>query len=450
MTNIKEGFIMAFESGSSIFEGAMTTMQFGSAKVPYEYTGPRDEYLACRKSAWLGSALNTTPIYDVTGADAVKFFNYVCVNKDFSLMKVGTSKHALICNEKGQLLADGVIMKLEENLYRTYWMAPVLQYYLEISNLDVQGTYKFDEFFFQLDGPKSLEILEEASQSDLHDIKFAKNKKVQINSADVIVHRLGMSGALAYEIHGNVKDVENVYQKLREILFRYDGRLQGFRNYCTINHTPAGYPNQNIHFLYPYFSSGEGLAEWAKNIHPNEGYMGSASDDRENVFSTPYDVGWGYLVNFDHDFMGKEALKKIAENPPYKMVTLEWNTQDVAEIFASQFLGTEETMYEPIEYFSGFDDMSQRGAVHMDYVLAGDEKIGVATGKTYAYYEHRMISLAKIKKEWTAEGKEVEILWGDPIYPQKKIRAVIAPFPYYNGEWRNETCDVDKMVPKKY
>lgn len=436
---------MNFEANSPVYQGTCTKMQFGQVTMPYEYTGPRDEYLACRRSAWLGIALNTTPIYNVTGADAVAFFNKTCVNRDFGKMKVGDSKHALICNEKGQMLADGVIMKIQENLYRTYWMAPVLQYYLEVSGMDVQGNYIGDEFFLQLDGPKSLEILEEALENDLHDLKFARNKTIVYNGAEVIIHRLGMSGALAYEIHGNEKDVEMVYGKIRAALEKYDGRLQGFRNYCTVNHTTAGYPNQNIHFIYPYFDSDPGLAKWAEAIRPNQSHIGSAGDDIQNAFSTPYDVGWGYLVNFDHDFMGKEALQKIAENPPYKQVTLEWNAEDVADVFASQFRDDKEDMYEPIEYFSGFDDMSQMMALRVDYVLAGDEKIGIASGKTYAYYENRMISLAKIKPEYAEIGKEVEVLWGSPQYKQKKIRAKVAPFPYYNGEYRNETFDVEKI-----
>ena len=438
-----------FKPDSKVYEGSITRLQFGPAVVPYEFSGPRDEYLACRRSAWLGIALNTTPIYDVTGPDAEKLFNHVCVNKDFRLMQVGSSKHALMCNEKGQMLADGVIMKLEDNLFRTYWMAPVLQYYVQTCGLDVHGEYRTDEFFFQLDGPKSLEILEEATGSDLHGLKFAHNTKSTIAGKEVVIHRLGMSGALAYEIHGNMDEVEEVYEVLRGLVFRYDGRLQGFRNYCTVNHTPAGYPNQNIHFIYPYYTSGEGLAKFAEMVHPNESVIGSASDDKENAYSTPYDVGWGYLVNYDHDFIGKEALKKIKENPPYKLVTLEWNADDVADVFKSQFTGTDTPMYEPIEYFSGFDDMSQLFAIHADYVLDGEKKIGVATGKTYAYYEHRMISLAKIDPAYAAEGTAVTVLWGTPGYPQKKIRAVVARTPYYQGEFRNETCDVEKLVPHR-
>lgn len=63
--------------------------------------------------------LNTTPVYDVYGPDAAKLFNKICVNRDFSAMKVGSSKHALICNEKGMMLADGVV--IFRSMDRNHW-----------------------------------------------------------------------------------------------------------------------------------------------------------------------------------------------------------------------------------------------------------------------------------------------------------------------------------------
>ena len=307
----------------------------------------------------------------------------------------------------------------------------------------MKGEY-VDEFFFQIDGPKSLEIMEEACQCDLNDLKFARNKKARIAGKEVMVHRLGMSGALAYEVHGPAEDAEIVYCRLREIVEKFDGRMMGGANYL-LNHTVAGYPNQYIHFYYPFLSSGEGLAEFAKTaVYPRLIFTGSASDDENNFYVTPYDVGWGYLVNFNHDFVGKQALLEIAKNPPRKVVTLEWNTEDVGDVFMSQFRGQDVVPYDPIELQWPLGPF-MRG----DYVLVDGKKIGVATGKVYAYYERRMVSLAWIDKEYAVEGKEVVVLWGSPGHPQKEIRATVARFPYYQGEYRNETFDVEK-IPRRF
>ena len=436
---------MQFASDSVLFKGAYATINMLGTVLPLEYTGAREEYLACRNTAWLGSALNCSPVLDITGPDAAKFLNKYCVNRDFSLMQPGMSKHAVMCNERGNMIADGVVMYRGEGVYRTYWLAPVIFYYTLTCGMDVKGEWKQDEYFFQIDGPKSLEILEEATQTDLHDIKFAKNRTVKICGTDMVVHRLGMSGGLAYEVHGDAKDAETALIRLREVTEKFGGKMQGFRNYTYLNHTPAGYPNQFQHFCYDLYSGDPGLAAFAKENCPPQYGTGSAEEDQEAFHVTPYDIGWGYLVNMNHDFVGKEALMAAKQAQKKQMVTLEWNADDVADVFASQFRGQDVQPYDPLEAYTpnynGGLPIPTRG----DWVVADGEKIGIAVGRTYAFYEQRMISLASIKKEYAVEGKELTILWGRKGFPVKEIRARVAPFPYYNGEYRNETFDTEKI-----
>lgn len=219
---------------------------------PYEYTGTKDELLAARNTAWLGVYLSNaySPRYEIFGPDAEELLNRVCVNRDFNKLPIGGSRHGLICNDKGQILATGVISKIADHRYRTYFMNPILAYYVATSGLDVQAE-SFHEYFFQIDGPKSLEILEKATGCDLHDLKFARNKVVQINGTDMLVHRLGMSGSLAYEVHGDIANAEMVFGTLKEVGKEYGMRLLGCTNYCQ-NHSSGGYPNQYIHFNLPY------------------------------------------------------------------------------------------------------------------------------------------------------------------------------------------------------
>jgi glycine cleavage system aminomethyltransferase T len=444
---------MQFTLDSPLFKGASAVQLSGGAPQPFEYRSSREETLAARETAWLGVALNISPIFDIKGPDAVKFLNATCVNRDFGHFPDGTSKHVLICNDRGQMLADGVIIKVAEDHFRSYWLAPVIHYFLLTSGLDVEGEYISDEYFFQIDGPKSLEIMERATGTDLHDLRFARNKKITMLGADAVVHRLGMSGALAYEIHGGGEHADAVYARIREVLDEFGGVPQGTRNYVTMNHTVAGYPNQYLHFLYPWYTSGEGLAGFMRQANfLNQVFIGSAADDPENFYVTPFDVGWGYLVNFDHEFPGKDALLALKQDPPRQAVTLEWNADDVADVFASQFRGAGAPQYDPIEYPNDWWAHPEGGFLPLrgDYVLADGRKVGVASGKTYAYHERRMVSLAWIEKAFAAEGTEVAVLWGQPGGPQKEIRATVARFPYYNGGFRNETFDVaaiPRLVP---
>ncbi|SKA90470.1 Glycine cleavage system T protein (aminomethyltransferase) [Agreia bicolorata] len=439
-----------FAPDSPIFEGSNVQTNIGFGWVPAEYSTTRDEFLASRETASIGFVLNNSPVYDVTGPEAAAFLNSVAVNKDFGPLETGASKHVVICNEQGYILADGVLLKLGENHFRTYWLAPVLDFFLTKSTLDVTGTWVLDEYFYQIDGPKSLEILEKVTGSDLHHLRFAQNATVSIAGAEAVVHRLGMSGALAYEVHGPSTVAREAYRQLRAAVEEVGGRPQGFWNYSLVNHTVAGYPNQVIHFLPPYRDSGPELAAYMESVIPFDiGVHGSASDDLSNAWVTPYDIGWGYLVNFDHEFPGKAALQAIASNRPRKVVTLEWNADDIGAAYSAQFRGADAVVYDrmsndPVIAIADY----AVGRMRIDYVLLNGEKIGLATGRTPAFVENRMISLAWLDVEHAAEGTEVTVLWGDIDHPKIEIRATVAQFPYYQGEFRNEKFDTSS-IPRR-
>lgn len=432
-------------------EGAFSRINVGPLELAFEYTGCRDEQLASKTGANLCPSLLTSPVYDVKGPDAVKLLNSVCVNDFSQMQETGRIRHAIICNDKGQILTDGVVMKTAEDTFRTYWLESVLAYYVEEARkkgMDVQGAdVSFQEYFLQIDGVRSLEILEKASESDLHDIEFARQRMTKIAGKDVRILRLGMSGTLAYEIHGPMEDANEVYSKIWEAGQEFGIKKMGFVAYV-MQHTEGGFPNINLHYPMPWFESDPGLAEYL-TAHPELAYFnanrvlaGSMGDDLENRFVTPYDVGWGFLVNFNHDFMGKEALLAISQNPRKTVVTLEWNADDVGAVYASQFKGQDVPASEPIDYLPlDVDFNSFRWTYRNDKVLADGVQIGHTGLRTNSYYYQRMLSLAFIDKDYSQEGREVTVIWGTPGTPQKEIRATIARFPY-NTVLRNESANL--------
>lgn len=444
---------MKYEQNSTVLEGASTNtldyLHFQGFR-PYQFTSPKDELLAARKTAWLGCYLSgSIGRLELWGSDAAKFLNQVFVNRDYSKLKIGGSRHALICNEIGQIMASGVINRLEVDYFQTYCLAPIITYYLDKTNLDVQYKY-VDEYMYQIDGPKSLEILEKACECDLHDLKFGQNKSVQLCGTEMLVHRLGMSGALAYEVHGAPEHADIIYKAIREAGQEFGIKPLGVRNYCS-NHTPGGYPNQYIHFGHPWSATDGTDEELAKYIShfgilPCE-LSGSAADNEQNYYVTPYDIGWGSLVNFDHDFPGKEALQMIAKNPKKTPVTLEWNLDDVAKIFVAEISGT-------VDAHEGIGDYRENLAeflrLHADKVIFDGKMVGIASGRVFDYYSGNVISLAFIEKEYAVECKEVIVRWGKPGTDQMEIRAKVARFPYFNESFRNETYDVVANVPSRY
>lgn len=64
-----------------IDQGIFTLFSVGGLyTAPYEYAGYKDEILASKSSAWVGTALNESLVFDVKGPDAAKFLTSICIN----------------------------------------------------------------------------------------------------------------------------------------------------------------------------------------------------------------------------------------------------------------------------------------------------------------------------------------------------------------------------------
>ena len=457
ISGVKDGGVLT-ESAQHVNPAEETaTVMFQMAPgmlMPFEFGGVKEEIAGYRDSAWIGTTLMISPVVDIIGPDAVKFLNSICVN-DFSKLDFNGIRHAMICNDKGQLLTDGVVLRIGDDRYRTYWLNPPIQYYAQTSGMDVTAEdMSGQEYFIQIDGERSLEILEDAFGKDLHDIKFTKHRMEDMDGRQVRVLRLGMSGNLAYEIHGPVADYDYVYRKVWESGQKFGARKLGMHAYNEFNHTEAGFPNIHLHYPLPWFESDEGLAQYLYanpmlgSYDINRKLTGSVGEDLESRFVTPYDVGWGFIVNFNHDFRGKEALEKIAEQPPRTVTTLEWTGEDVGKVFATMFTPGE----EPCDDISKQSDspLSENSfngwcEYRADKVFAGDTEIGITAGRIISYNYNSMISLGFIDPEFAKEGQEVEILWGTPGTRQMKIRAKVARYPYNKDLVRNEDRNTDDI-----
>jgi glycine cleavage system aminomethyltransferase T len=124
------------------------------------------------------------------------------------------------------------------------------------------------------------------------------------------------------------------------------------------------------------------------------------------------------------------------------MVTLLWNTDDVIDVYASQF--RQGKPYPPMDDPNHFTFEGNRHTLYADKVLKDGKVVGISSGRAYSYYFREMISLSSIDFEYGAMGAEVTVLWGDPGTRQKEIRATVVRFPYLDKN-RNQVVDVSKI-----
>ncbi len=407
--------------------------------VPYEYKGWREEVMSWKKSCYLHAGLNAAPIFRVKGPDAIKFFSDISVNS-YAKFPIGSLKHCIMCGESGNIMAHGVLMRIDEEEFLTFFLAPYAAYKLYTSNkYNITGEFVNDLCTLQLGGPRSLEILETATGECLHDIKFAKHRKSKINDVEVRIVRLGMAGTLAYEVHCNPVDARMIYNALMNAGESFGITKLGFLAY-QLNHTEDGFPQSFMHFPYAW-GEDPGLLQFLKMPGYSFPLQGSMGDDITLRYRNPIELGWEKAVKFDHDFIGRAALEKEAANPTRTMVTLEWNSEDIIDVYASEFQPGDHYMPMGPNHFG---QLHGNITFFADKVLKDGKVIGISSGRNYSYYYRKMISLCSIDTAYSQLGTEVTILWGNPGTRQKEIRAIVSRFPYLN-ENRNENVDVNTI-----
>ncbi|MDR2108636.1 MAG: hypothetical protein LBP28_04140 [Coriobacteriales bacterium] len=421
--------------------------EYANVLVAEEYTGWRDESLATHLTCAIASSLNPLRTLRVSGKDALAFLKYNLVN-DFDRFPLNSTKHGVVVNESGTIAATGVAMRTGEEQFELFAFIPILQarYDQQKDRYDDLAVEDISEelFAFQMMGPKSLEVLEEATGEDLHDLRFGRTKHSSIDGRQVRILRFGMHGGLGYEIHGSREDAEEVHRKIVEVGNGYGIRLLGWLAFL-LSHTPGASVQFYLHYDLDY--SGVPYQYFAMTPEMNQmmvSWSGSAGKTAEGVHMNPFEVGLGNIVNFNHEFIGKEALLAYKANPKRTNVTLKWNKEDIIEVFASQF----NTESEPYQQF----DLPGQGAVRENVILASKdyvlndkgEKIGISSGRTFSPFHAEMVSLAAIDLEYAQIGSELFVLWGDEGTRQKRIRATVVPTPF-NTHYSNKTFDVSSI-----
>ena len=417
----------------------------GSVVLPFEFTDWRDETMAGKRSCSIHASLNPQPTFRIRGPEALKFLSDVCVN-DFTNFPTGRAKHAIMCNEDGFDMGDGVLLRLGEDEFISYEMgANYIAYMFEQGKYDAVGEdLTGTMFLYQIAGPRSLEVLEAATGDDLHDIRFAHCRASSVDGMEVNVLRVGMPGTLAYELHGKAEDGLAVYNAVLKAGEPFGIRRLGFRAYL-MQHTEGGFPQAFNHFPHPWLED-EGFLKYLEKIGIRSRYTdvckGSMGPDIRLRYRNPVELGWGKMINFNHDFVGRKALEKEVAVPSRAMVTLVWNPEDIIDVCASKF--------RPGEPYASMDNPYERfvdgagWAYYADQVLKDGRLIGISSGRTLSYNYHQMLSLCSIDVEHGELGTEVIVLWGEPGTRQKEIRAVVSRFPYLN-ENRNEDVDVSAI-----
>jgi vanillate/3-O-methylgallate O-demethylase len=410
--------------------------------VTPEFTNWRSEQRAWREGcALLDQSHHMTDLY-IQGPDALRLLQDVGINS-FRNFAANRAKQYVAVNPDGYFIGDAVLFHLEDELFDLVGHPMVhnwVQFHLETGAY--QATTERDDnsfdrasgppgaYRYELQGPTALLVLEKAAGA-VPEVKFFHMADFLIAGRRVRGLRHGMAGQPGFELFGPWDEREEI---LAALISAGEGTglvRVGAKAYSTAN-LESGWMPAPFPAIYSGDEKSEAYRQWlpASEMGSLGGSMDS--DDITDYYLTPYDIGYGGLAAFDHDFVGRPALERIAQNPRRTKVTLVWNSDDVTDAVGS--------LYRPGPGAKYIDMPKARYALHhMDKVLKDGRRAGASLDVGYIANERVMISLATVDNEYAEPGTKVTVLWGErpgtakpqvEAHEQREIRATVAPVPY--------------------
>ncbi|MEO8100772.1 MAG: aminomethyl transferase family protein [Acidobacteriota bacterium] len=432
--------------------------------VPSEFTNWRDEQRAWRDSCVLFDQSHHMVDLYIEGPDMLKLLNNLAINT-FSNFPVNRAKQFVPCTWDGHVIGDGILFHMEQNQSVFVGRAPSanwIMYHAETGGYDVKVT-KDDRspsrpmgkpvvrksYRYQIQGPNAKALIEKLNGGPFPDIKFFHMDAINIGGRKVRALRHGMAGAPGLEIWGPYEQGEEIRAAIVEAGKDFNLYQVGCRAYPS-NTLESGWIPSPLPAIYTGDAKMKAYREWlpANSYEATGGLGGSlVSKNIEDYYTTPYELGYGPFVKFDHDFIGREALEKIAKNKHKRKVTFAWNSDDVGKVFRS--------MFEPGQEMYKFIDLplANYASASYDRISLHGETVGSSMFAGYSFNERRMLSLGFVDDD-VKEGAEVLLTWGEPDGGSKKttverhkqldIRAVVSPVPYasvvretYAAGWRS-------------
>ena len=160
--------------------------------------------------------------YEVSGADAEAFLNYLMTN---NMPKLGSIILTPMLNENGKLIGDFTIAKASENRFLIFGSLSATKYHMRWfeKHSKFYKSLKIKRFDMTLHGlsiagPNSRKVLQKLVDEDISNSKFQfmSFREVDVNGAPCMINRLSYSGDLGYEIWMAPEYQRKVYRGIKK------------------------------------------------------------------------------------------------------------------------------------------------------------------------------------------------------------------------------------------
>ena len=349
------------------------------------------EYNAIRNASAL---IDVSPLfkYMITGRDAPRFVDRI-ITRDVSKMSAGQVFYTPWCDERGRVIDDGTVSRLEEHRFRWTAADPSLRWFSQNAiGLDVRIEDVSESVAaLALQGPMSARLLRAAADADIDNLKYFRVTSGSIAGVKVDISRTGYTGDLGYEIWMPASDALRVWDALMRSGKPFDIKPTGMLA-LDVARIEAGLLLIDVDF------SGSKKAMIASQAY------------------SPFEMGLGRLVNIEKArFIGQQALRSEKERGHARQVVgleIEWT-----EV---------ERIYEKLGLPPMIGATASRVAVP---VYVGDRQVGKATSTTWSPVLKRMIALATVDRPHFAESTVLQMeITVEAVRHQVSAKVVTTPF----------------------
>jgi aminomethyltransferase len=352
------------------------------------------EYNAIREAV---AAIDVSPLfkYIVSGPDAVRLIDRV-ITRDATRLQVDQVYYTPWCEERGKVVDDGTITRLDDSTYRWTAAEPNLRWFdMNATGLDVRIEDVTEEVSaLAVQGPRSRDLLEAVTGEDWSGVKYYRRRATKVGRFDVDVTRTGYTGDLGYELWVAPDRAVDLWDVLFDVGAAYGIRPVGTRG-MDVARVEAGLILIDVDYV---------------------GVRKAISAEQEY---SPFEIGLGRLVNLKPDsvdYVGKRALRaeEARGGPRRVLVGLEYDWEGIERAYAAHGLPATllpEVSAEPVPLYRN------------------RRRAGKVTSSTWSPLLKRMIALASVGKEHAEPGTVLETEWTVEGY-RHRIRTRVVPLPF--------------------
>jgi vanillate/3-O-methylgallate O-demethylase len=429
--------------------------------VPAEFTNFRREMRAWRETAVLFDQSHHMVNLWVAGPDALRLFTETGINST-ATFPVDSAKQFVPVAPGGGVIGDGILFHLAPEEFVFVGRAPVANwltfqagrgYDVDVRKDDRSPSRPYgkavtrDVWRFQIQGPRAWDVIEKVNGGPVEQVRFFRMGRLDIAGVGARTLRHGMAGAPGLEIWGPYDTYDKVRDTILDAGREFGLEPVGSRAYGA-NTLESGWIPSPLPAIY----TGDELRdyrEWlgADSYEATNALAGSfVGATIEDYYLNPWELGYGWFVKFDHDFIGRDALSRLDPEQQRRKVTLAWHADDVAKLLASPVTSDN---YQFLDL-----PIANYGSSSFDTVVDADgTQVGLSMFTGYSPNERKVLSLATVDPD-VPLGAEVQVIWGEPDggtrkttvepHDQLAVRAVVSPAPFtavvrenYHTGWRS-------------